>query len=68
MDYNFVRSKLFQFVYDNKQINLTQKQKGMTNLMIGIYKPQILEYISLNLSIEEIEDKFLQEVIMIIRK
>lgn len=68
MDYNFVRSELFQFVYNNKQINLTQKGKGMNYLLIGIYKKQILEYISLNLSLEEIKDKFLKEVIIIIRK
>lgn len=67
MDYIFVRSELFQFLDNNKQINLTQKQKGMNYLLIGIYKKQILEYISLNLSLDEIKEKFLQEIIMTIK-
>jgi hypothetical protein len=68
MNYNFVRDELYQFVYNNKQINLSQKQKGMGYLLIGVYKKQILEYISLKISIEEIKEKFLKEIVILIRK
>ena len=67
MDYYIVRSELSEFVYNNQQINLTQKQKGMNYLLIGIYKPQILEYILSGLTLEEIKEIFLKEVIMNIK-
>lgn len=67
MDYYSVRSELFQFVYNNKQINIHQKQKVMNYLLIGIYKKQILEYMSLNISIEEIKDKFLNDIVIKIK-
>jgi hypothetical protein len=47
---------------------LSQKQKGMGYLLIGVYKKQILEYISLKISIEEIKEKFLKEIVILIRK
>ena len=68
MDYYFIRSELYQFVYNNKQINLSQKQKTMNYLLTGIYKKQILEYISLNISIDEIKEKFLNDIVINIKK
>ena len=69
MDYYFVRSELFKIVYNNKQINLSQKQKAMNYLLIEVYKKQILEYLSINnICIEEIKDNFLNDVIINIKK
>jgi hypothetical protein len=68
MDYKSVRSELFQFIYNNKEINLSQKQQAMNYLLIGIYKTQILEYMLLNISIEEIKKKFLNEIVIKIKK
>jgi|688.fasta_scaffold1395947_1 hypothetical protein len=69
MDYYFVRRELFKFVYNNKEINLSQKQQAMNYLLIGIYKNKILEYLSINnICIEEIKDKFLNDVIIKIKK
>jgi hypothetical protein len=68
MNYEFVRNELFQCVYNDKNINLTQKQRAMNYLLIGIYKNKILEYISLTIDMEKIKNMFYEDIVTKITK
>ena len=59
MNYYLIRSELLQYIYNCKELNVHKKQKVMTNLMVGVYKTQIMEYISLQLEMKKIKEDFL---------
>jgi hypothetical protein len=63
MEYSLIRSELFEFIYNNKHISLEKKRKILNYLSIGIYKKQIIEYMSLNISVEELKDKFWNNIV-----
>lgn len=68
MEYENVKNELFQFVCDNKEFNLTQKQKTMEHLLIGIYKKEIIKYIESGYDINTIKEKFSYEIVKNIKK
>lgn len=63
-DYSFVRSELCDFIYNNDTLSLTQKQKTMNCLLIGLYKTQILHYIDTSSSLEQVKQTFFNEIIL----
>ena len=63
MEYSLIRSELFEFIYNNKHISLEKKRKILNYLLIGVYKKQIIEYMSLNISVEELKDKFWNNIV-----
>ncbi len=61
--YKFIRTELTVFICNHKEINLDQKSKGVTYLLIGVYKKQILEYISLNFTLDKIKQEILKDIV-----
>lgn len=67
MDYLTMCHELVQYIFNNKTINLSQKQRAINFLLIGIYKIQILELIEKYDNLDTIKEKFLEEIIINIK-
>jgi len=67
LDYSIVRFELSQFIYNNNDITITQKQRAMYFLLIGIYKTAIMEMINSGLDIDKIKQNFLETIVLKIK-
>jgi len=63
MEHAYVRNQIYQYIYNDKYLNVRKKIIAMNNLQIGIYKKQIMNFISLHSNINDIINAFVKEVV-----
>jgi len=67
MDYSVVRFELSQFIFNNNELKISQKQRAMNYLLIGIYKPAIMEMINEGMDMDKIKQTFLENIVLKIK-